>query len=137
MRRILNAFKQHMKHDPFHDSIISIVEAQDFSRIKKIAENAYSIGDSAVTVKYFDPECYEEMQISFGYSLGKGFSVVIRHYGEHLIVINHEILEQFLTYEFTLSPASYRDREYRLRLDTVATNIMNAVEAINMQGSLS
>lgn len=137
MKKLLHAFRNQTKPNQFYDSVISILESQDISTVKRVNGDTYALGKAAVLIKYFDPECYEEIQLSFGYALGKGFSVVIRNYGEHLIVINHEMLEQFQTYEFILSPDSFLDREYRVRLDTISAKIMTAIYGLNKQGNSS
>jgi hypothetical protein len=133
MQKLLNALKLkgRPKQNQFYSSMIAIVEEQDISTIKWVSENTYTLGNATVLIKYFDPDCYEEMQLSFGYSTGKGFSVVIRNYGEHLIVINHEIFENFHTYEFILSPDSFVDKDYRSRLDIIADKIIMTIEGIN------
>lgn len=130
MKNIFNVLRVKSETNQLLDLVLSMIEKQDLSHIKKIADGRYTVGDATVSIKYFDKDAFEEMQISFGYAIGKGFTLVLRNYIEHLVVINHEILETYQTIEFPVRPDSLLVKDYREKLDAVAINIINAVEAL-------
>lgn len=134
MNKLLSALKKKLSVSPppnqFLELVLSLLEKQDLSTLKRVDANVYSFGDAQVSITYFDPECFEEMQVSLGYELGKGFTAVLRNYGEHLIVINHDILNQFHTVEFPVTPDTILLKVYRERLDAIAERIIASVEAL-------
>jgi len=130
MKKLFSALR--VKTDPHQlfDLIASLIESQDLSTIRYVAENSFIAGDATITVKYFDDGAFEEVQISFGYVMGKGVTVVLRNYVEHLIVVNHEILESYHTIEFPIPTESFGLKEYRKQFDAIALTILKAVEGL-------
>ena len=127
MKKLFNALRVKSEPNQLFDLIISLIEKQDLTTIRRVADDSYVAGDATITIKYFDPEAFEEMQISFGYAIGKGVTVVLRNYVEHLVVINHEVLETYHTIEFPIRPDTFVLKDYREKLDEIAVNILAAV----------
>ena len=130
MNKLFNAFRVKAEPNQLFDLIASFIEAQDLTAIRYVAENSYIAGDATITIKYFADMVFEEIQISFGYVMGKGVTVVLRNYVEHLIVINHEILESYHTIEFPIPTESFGLKEYREKFDAMALAILKAVEGL-------
>lgn len=134
MKKLLGEFKKKLVVTPppnqFFELVLSLVEKQDISSLKLVSENTYTMGDAQVSIKYFDADAFEEMQISLGYELGKGFTLVLRNYIEHLVVINHEVLGQFYTIEHPVSPDSLLLKGYRARMDAIAESIIAAAKGL-------
>lgn len=131
MKKLLNALRVKSEPNQLLDLVVSLIEKQDWSSIQRIANGSYVAGDATVTVKYFDPDAFEEMQISFGYSVGKGVTIVLRNYVEHLIVINHEILGTYRTIEFPVGTGAFALKDYRDKMDAIAVKIIAAVRALS------
>ncbi len=131
MKRLFKALRVKSEANQLFDLIISLIEKQDLTAIRRVADDSYIAGDATITIKYFDPEAFEEMQISFGYAIGKGVTVVLRNYVEHLIVINHEVLEAYHTIEFPIRTDTFLLRDYREKLDNLALEIIAAVGTLS------
>lgn len=130
MKKLFNALRVKSEPNQLLDLVIALIEKQDLTTIRKVADGSYVAGDANITIRYLDPEAFDEMQISFGYAVGKGITVVLRNYVEHLIVINHEILDSYHTVEFPIRPDTFIMRDYRVRFDDVASSIVKAVEGL-------
>lgn len=137
MRKFLGGIKRKLALSPqpnqFFELVVSLVEKQEFSTLKRVSEehHHYAVDDVHVCIEYFEPDCFAEMQISLGYELGRGVTVVIRNYSEHLVVINHEILGQYYTIEHCIPAASIMFKSYRERLDAIAHAVINSVREID------
>jgi hypothetical protein len=127
MKKLFKALKVKSEANQLFDLVVALIEKQDLTAIERVGDDSYVVGDATITIKYFDPEAFEEMQISFGYAIGKGITVVLRNYIEHLIVINHDILETYHTIEFPIRPDTFVLKDYREKLDEIAANIIAAV----------
>lgn len=130
MKKLLSAFKVKTPPNQFFDLVLSLIDKVDLPNIKRVSDHTYSAGDATISIKYFEPECFEEMQISFGYAIGKGVTVVLRNYIEHLIVINHEFLGVYQTIEFPIPTDSFTLKGYRERFDEVAVDVINHVKGL-------
>lgn len=131
MKNLLRKFRVKSEPNQLFDMVLSLLEKQDLKTMRKISDGDYVAGDANITIKYFDSDAFDEMQISFGYSFGKGITVVLRNYVEHLVVINHEIMDSYETIEFPIKPDSFTIREYRERFDAIAEAVFIASEMLN------
>ena len=130
MKKLFNTLRVKSESNELLDLVVSLLEEQDWNSIKLVSEDCYSCGDATISIKYFDADAFEEIQISFGYSIGKGITIVLRNYIEHLVVINHEILDEYHTIEFPVRTDAFGLQDYREKLDAIATNVIAAVEQL-------
>jgi hypothetical protein len=122
-----------IRHDPVQlvDVVIGLIEAEDFTKITlRDTVDSYAAENAVIDVRYLSPDCFEEIQISFGYEMGKGVTVVIRNYIEHLIVLNHEIMGQFQTIEYPIHPDIWGTRHYWDKFSRLGEEILAVVEPL-------
>lgn len=128
MKRLLNALRVKSEHHQLFDIVLALIEKQELDSMKMISCDTYMAGDATVTVKYFDDGAFEEVQISLGYAVGKGVTVVLRNYIEHLVVINHEILDTYHTVEFPIRTDAFALQDYRTKFDLLAERVVSIID---------
>lgn len=133
MRKFLDVFGVKAPPNHFMDLISETVAKQDAATITHVRGDEYLINGNPITITYLVPEIFEEIQVSFGYEMGKGFKLVLRNYVEHLVVINHEIQGEFATVKFPVPTESYTLNAYRAVLDKFAEDIMTRVRELTPQ----
>lgn len=130
MKKLFSLFAIPQQKSQLFDLVLDLLSKEDFGSMRKVGENVFATEKANISIKYFDNDsAFEEIQISFGYELGKGVTVVLRNYIEHLIVLNHQILDAYYSIETKVSPGFASLRDYRRAMDDVADRICAFAES--------
>lgn len=133
----MKGFLEFIGFKPVQDDLLDLVvrlgETVDSNllHLKSLGGNKYSVEEAVVEITWFDEDAFEEVRISYGYTVNKGVTVVIRNYAEHLVVMNHEVQDTIYVLTKSVPTESLGYAIYRRKLDAQGLNLVNAIKALN------